>query len=129
MEKIINPNDNVYNTSIFGEWFNDTGLKSETHPFKHCILPNFLTENNYNKLKKDYPDKPDHTWWKYNNPLEVKYTNDDFNNYKDSFKEFFYCLSNDKVIDKIKKIFDIDHLEYDPIYTEQDYTCTLNMDV
>jgi hypothetical protein len=68
----------------------------------------------YDLIKKEYPENIDESWWKYENPLEVKFTNDKIHNYGNNIKNLFYSLSNNKIINTIGKIFNIDNLEFDP---------------
>jgi len=113
MEKISENNINNCDFNIFGDWINDD-FKCNNYPFKHCIIKNFLKEDIYNLISDEFPEKPDENWWKYENPLEVKFTNDKINTYGFNIKNLFYSLSHHKIIDKLKNVFEIDNLEYDP---------------
>jgi hypothetical protein len=59
-----------------------------------------------------FPSSHDN-WYKYENPLEVKYAYDDINSLDDPIKNYFYYLSSDEIISLIKKITEIYDLEYD----------------
>lgn len=100
------------NINIFGNWINNE-QEVFTDPFKYCIIENFLEDNYYEKLKKIYPEKPNNHFWKYENPLEVKYALDDMNIINNDIKNIFYALSHDILITKFKKIFNIEKLEHD----------------
>jgi len=113
MEKISNLDIQACNINIFGDWI-DKDYKCEEYPIKHIIINDFLSDSMYDLIKKEYPENIDESWWKYENPLEVKFTNDKINNYSANIKNLFHSLSNDKVINKVGKIFNIDNLEYDP---------------
>lgn len=101
------------NTDIFGKWINED-IKINTVPFNHCIIENFLNEETYERIFNKYPQKPNEEFWKYFNPLEVKYTLDKFEFIDDEIKNFFFALSHDKLINKLKTTFNIIDLEFDP---------------
>jgi Rps23 Pro-64 3,4-dihydroxylase Tpa1-like proline 4-hydroxylase len=113
MEKILISDIQTCNNDIYGEWINKD-YTCEHYPIKHIIINNFLNDDVYNLIQQEYPENIDQSWWKYENPLEVKFTNDKINTYSSNIKNLFYSLSNDKIINKIGKIFNIDNLEYDP---------------
>ena len=108
-ENILNSNIN-----IFGEWLNNKDLKVETNPFDHIILNDFIEKNYYSKLLEILPKKPTDEWWKYENPIEFKYALDNFEVMDPAVKNIFYALSHPTIIDKLKIIFNIPNLEYDP---------------
>lgn len=113
MIKITKMDINNCNNNIYGHWINET-IKPKLNPFPYTIIDNFLNNDTYNKINKEFANKPDDTWWKYNNPLEVKYAKDDIYNFGTNTKNLFYSLSSDKIINKMKEIFNIPDLEYDP---------------
>lgn len=111
MEKITNINSSDIN--IFGDWINST-VKVSKVPFKHITIDNFLDKNYYNLLQNVLPSKPTDDWWKYENPIEVKYALDNFDLYDPIVKNVFNALSHDTVIDRFREMFNIPNLEYDP---------------
>ena len=98
---------------IFGDWINQD-LKVHTNPYKYCILTNFLKEDVYENIFNAFPEKPNEHFYKYYNPIEVKYALDKFDFIDDKIKNLFYALSHEKLIQKFKDTFKIDNLEYDP---------------
>jgi len=101
------------NTEIFGDWVNKD-LKLNTIPFKYCIIENFLNEEMYEKICDKFPENPNDEFWKYFNPIEVKYVLDKFEFINDEIKNLFFALSCDKLIKKFETLFDLEDLEYDP---------------
>jgi hypothetical protein len=102
------------NSDIFGKWFTENNINLESNPFPHVIIPEFIEPEYYNQMKSKFPSEPNENWWKYENPLEVKYALDNLELMDDVISNVFYSLSHETVIDKFKKIFDIPELEYDP---------------
>lgn len=111
--KITKDNIKLSNTSIFGDWIHGP-ICVNTQPFKYCIIHNFLKEEEYKKVLNKYPKEPNNLFWKYFNPLEVKYVLDKFEYVDDVIKNIFYALSHEKLINKFGTLFNIDNLEYDP---------------
>jgi Rps23 Pro-64 3,4-dihydroxylase Tpa1-like proline 4-hydroxylase len=52
-------------------------------------------------------------WHEYKNPIEVKYTYDNINDLNFEIKNYFYYLSHPEIIEIMKKITNINDLEYD----------------
>lgn len=102
------------NSDIFGKWFTKNNINLESNPFPHVIIPEFIEPEYYNQMKSKFPSEPNENWWKYENPLEVKYALDNLEMMDDVISNVFYSLSHETVIDKFKKLFDIPELEYDP---------------
>jgi len=113
MEKINNLKIKSCNYDIFGEWINND-LKINKNTYDHIIIDNFIDPLYYDKIQKCLPNKPDENWWKYENPLEVKYALDDFELMDPLIQNIFYALSHDKIINKLRNIFNISNLEFDP---------------
>jgi hypothetical protein len=114
MEKITAEKINNCNIGIFGDWLNNNNLKIETIPFEHIIINNFIEHEYYNKIQDVLPKKPTDEWWKYENPIEVKYALDNFELMDPMVQNIFYALSHAIIIDKLKNMFNITTLEYDP---------------
>jgi Rps23 Pro-64 3,4-dihydroxylase Tpa1-like proline 4-hydroxylase len=116
--KITEKNINNCNTDIFGDWFNNFSNNEKivlnTTPFPYIIIPEFINTETYSKIKSTFPSKPDEKWWKYENPLEVKYALDNLELMDPVISNVFYSLSHENTIDKFKQIFNIPDLEYDP---------------
>ena len=105
--------DNV--GKFLGKWYsyNENEL-AETFqtasPFPHILIPNFLDREFAEELRTQFSD-PDDSWFKYHNPIEVKYAKDD--NMPSQFNDLTHILSNERVISKMCKMSGIDNLEYD----------------
>lgn len=102
------------NYNIFGKWLNNDNLIIKDLPFKHIIIDNFLNDDTYENLYKKFPIKSDKHWWKYDNPLEVKYAFDNIKILDFDIQNIFYALSHNIIINKLRKLFNISNLEYDP---------------
>ncbi len=105
------------NKIFFGDWINNVEHISKQFqtslPFKHVKITNFLNKDYAEKVYQNFPENY-HEWHQYNNPLEVKYANDNINEMNEHLKNFFYILSSDEIISIISKISGIDNLTYDP---------------
>lgn len=103
--------------NYFGDWINKIDKYNSEYvsndPFCHIKIDNFLNNDYVEKIYQEFPNNFDN-WWKYNNPIEVKYANDDIENFGDNIKKIFYLLSSDKIVNLFSKITDISNLEYDP---------------
>jgi len=97
---------------IYGDWINRE-LKVESYPFKHIIIDNFLNDKYYKNIINVLPEKVDNTFWKYCNPIEVKYVLDDKNIFHNNITNLIHQLSSEFFISKLKNIFDINDIEAD----------------
>jgi dTDP-glucose 4,6-dehydratase len=105
--------------SYFGDWVNNVNeLQNQfvgAEPFDNIIIPNFFNQEFAEKLFQQFPtDVENSKWYKYNNPLEIKYAYDDVKNLPLSLKDAFYLLSTKEITEKIKQLSGISDLEYDP---------------
>jgi len=98
--------------SIFGEWFNNEIKVNET-PFNHIIIDNFLSDKYYNTIIDSIPKSINENFWKYHNPIEVKYVLDKKEHISNEINELINHLSNEDFIDKIREIFKIYDIEID----------------
>ena len=100
-------------SNIFGNWIDDKSLQVDDTPFKHILIPNFLQDSVYQNILDKFPETYDSNFWKYYNPLEVKYALDNFEHMDSIIKNYFYALSTKKIIGKFGELFKIHNLEYD----------------
>ena len=100
----------------FGNWVNNIDLFKNNFlngsPFEHVVIDNFLDETYANELYDLFPEKFD-DWYKYENPIEVKFTYDNVDELDKKMKNYFYYLSSDKIVDIFRKITNINDLTYD----------------
>lgn len=101
----------------FGDWTNNIDkLKidyNNSKPFKYICIDNFLATEYINKIYNNYPE--DYSdWYKYYNPLEIKFATDKINDFNKPIKDIFYYFSSNIILDKFKKISNINDLESDP---------------
>lgn len=107
---------NINILDYFGDWVNETDkLKSDFlngEPYESLVIDNFLNLSYAEKIYDLFPNNYEN-WYKYENPVEVKYAYDNINVLPDDLKNYFYYLSCDKLVDIISKITDINDLEHD----------------
>lgn len=102
-------------TLMFGEWINNIdqwSKKFAENDSKYVIINDFLNFDVIEKVHESFPSI-DESWYKYWNPIEVKYANDKINSFPCVIKDVFYFLSSDTIKNKIGKICGIPTLEMD----------------
>ncbi len=101
---------------MFGSWiYNVEELQPNfinALPFEHIVIDDFLSDEYANELHDLFPDKFD-DWYKYENPIEYKYTYDNIDKLDDKLKNYFYYLSSNKMIDIFRKLTNIPDLIHD----------------
>lgn len=112
--KEINNQPDILN--YFGNWTAHTKTLKDQFisgiPFEHVVIDNFLNENYAEEIYHSFPKK-DNTWYTYCNPLEIKYAFDNIDILSKPLKDYFYYLSSDSIIQKIKELTTIDTIECD----------------
>jgi len=107
---------NFKNNKIFGSWINNLEQLNKNfinaQPYEHIVIDNFLNDEYISNIEKEFPENYD-DWFKYNNPLEVKYAYDNIGNLKKNTEFLFYILSSPQVINLFRKITGINNLNYD----------------
>jgi Rps23 Pro-64 3,4-dihydroxylase Tpa1-like proline 4-hydroxylase len=105
--------------SKFGNWVNNIDILKSTFinalPFEHIVIDDFLNETYADELYNLFPEKFDN-WHVYDNPIEVKYTYDnvnDFNDVNNEMKNYFYYLASDEMIGIFRKLTGMHDLTYD----------------
>ena len=115
--KITKENINNCNNNIFGSWINNpkelSNKFNNAQPFEYIIIPNFLKKEIADKISNDYPENLQ-DYYKYNNPLEIKYAYDNIDNMSEDIKNVFYALCSEKIINAMQSITNKKKLEYDP---------------
>lgn len=100
----------------FGSWTQNIKKLQESYskaePFEHIVIDDFLETTYAEKIFQHFPDI-NHTWHEYKNPIEVKYAYDNINQLNVDIKNYFYYLSTPEITEVMKKITNINDLEYD----------------
>lgn len=108
-----------FEKEYFGDWtnnLNELGVSYQNaDPFSYVVLDNFLNEKVANELCEKFP-KPNDKWWHYHNPIEEKYAYDDVKNMDKDIKKYFLMVCKSEFVEYIKKISNIENLEYDPYF-------------
>jgi Rps23 Pro-64 3,4-dihydroxylase Tpa1-like proline 4-hydroxylase len=114
LEQVNQTNEDVLN--YFGEWTKDLNILNKKFlnalPFEHIVIDNFLSESYANIIHDSFPETFD-DWYKYENPIEVKYTYDDIDKINEQLNNYFYYLSSNKMVDIFRKLTNISDLTYD----------------
>lgn len=116
MQKINDDQIAGADTDIFGDWVDDLSLTEKfknAEPFEHIVIDNFLKPEIAEQIHACFPEDFE-KWWKYWNPLEVKYANDRISEMPGVIRNVFYAYSSKKMIDVIQRLSGIPDLEYDP---------------
>lgn len=107
--------------SIFGDWIrNIPSLRNvfeSATPYEHVVIPNFFKEDVAHEIVATFPDpKTSHLSWKhYDNPIEQKYTLNEFQDLP-VFKKVFNTLQSPYAVDLISQVTGIAQLESDPYF-------------
>ena len=92
-------------------------LFKNAKPYSHVIIDNFFDDETINMIIKEFPlphkTINNYDWKYYHNPIEHKYTLNDFQKLP-IIKKVFDKLNDNETINYLKQITDIDNLEYDP---------------
>jgi Rps23 Pro-64 3,4-dihydroxylase Tpa1-like proline 4-hydroxylase len=114
--KNINKLDKEYVLKKFGNWTNNIDELKKSfingEPFENVVIDNFLRDDYAEEIHNLFPTNYDN-WYKYTNPLEVKFAYDNINSLDENVKNYFYYLSSNHIIDLIKEITNIKNIEHD----------------
>ena len=101
MNKILSKENE--NLEFVAERYFDTYSKAT--PFPHAVFENFFDENFLNKVLDEFPDlSKTQNSQVYMNKNEIKYANNDYDNFPSSIKSFFDFLNSDYYIKFLQKI-------------------------
>lgn len=98
--------------NIYGDWFN-RDIEVNNTPFNNIIIDNFLDDEYYNKIVNSLPDNITDDFWKYYNPIEVKYVLDKKDKISTEINNLVRHLSDDTFVNKLRHIFNINDIEVD----------------
>ncbi len=77
-------------------------------PFPSIVIENFFDEEYLNQILSDFPDLSKvESSQKYMNKNEIKYANNDYENFPDSIKNIFEILNSDYYLNFLQKITSI----------------------
>ncbi len=74
------------------ERLEDVCLKTHNEPFLNMICDNFLEIDFVTKIEEDFNKYPDTDWLKYDNPVELKQTLNNWNSFHPSHYQLFQAL-------------------------------------
>ena len=91
------------NLEFVAERYLDTYSKAT--PFPHVVFENFFDKNFLNKVLDEFPDlSKTQNSQVYMNKNEIKYANNDYDNFPSSIKSFFDFLNSDYYLKFLQKI-------------------------
>lgn len=105
MSKVIN--DNLDATKLSQDFMN-------ANPFHHVVIDNFLNVELANKIKENFPNPDDKSWWVYNNPLEKKLAFNKIEELHDSFSTFFSYANSNEFLNWLQDLTGLKSLKADP---------------
>jgi Rps23 Pro-64 3,4-dihydroxylase Tpa1-like proline 4-hydroxylase len=121
-EKKINPDllqeINQYNNVLlhFGEWVKDAdNLRTKfvnAEPFEHIVIDGFLDRNFAEQLHEVFPENYD-TWYKYENPIELKYSFDNILLLDSCIQHYFHYLCADTFVNIMRRLTGIQDITFD----------------
>lgn len=82
-------------------------------PYENVVIPLFFKEEKANELNDNFPKPSKEEWNYYHNPIENKYSLNNFDKYS-NIKELFEYLQSEEFIGYIRDITGIEELEADP---------------
>jgi Rps23 Pro-64 3,4-dihydroxylase Tpa1-like proline 4-hydroxylase len=101
MNKILSKENE--NLEFVAERYFDTYSKAT--PFPHAVFENFFDENFLNKVLDEFPDlSKTQNSQVYMNKNEIKYANNDYQNFPDSIKNFFEFLNSNMYLNFLQKL-------------------------
>lgn len=110
----INTDKNINN--YFGDWIHNIPELKKSFlngsPYENIVIDNFLNPSYAEKLYNLFPSHFEN-WYKYENPIEVKYAFDNIDLLPDELKNYFYYLSSSKIISVFSEMTNIHDLEFD----------------
>lgn len=104
---------------MFGEWTKNIADLSESFstakPYEHVIIPDFFSDEIIKKIHEEFPDvtNPVADWKRYHNPIEFKYTLNNFSSFPE-IQGVYEHLQSDEVLGLLRQISGITNLSADP---------------
>lgn len=82
-------------------------------PYPSIIIPNFIEQDFFRQLVREFPSIHEPGWHHYHNPIEKKYAREDVHR-SPGVNRLFQIFQSDEFITMIRHITGIDNLENDP---------------
>lgn len=83
-------------------------------PFDHCIIDNFFKDDVVAKIVDEFPQFDDNVWHEYNNPLEIKKTCNNWNNFPSTTYSVFEYLNSENFLNFLNRYTGLPKLYADP---------------
>jgi Rps23 Pro-64 3,4-dihydroxylase Tpa1-like proline 4-hydroxylase len=105
--------------SYLGDWTHNTQSLHETFvnakPFEHVVIPNFFEESFANAVFAEFPNPHESclNWKHYDNPIEQKYSLNEFDGLP-AVQKAFQILQDNALLSLVRSITGIDSLDNDP---------------
>ena len=110
----INQSNNVL--LHFGEWVKDAdNLRTKfvnAEPFEHIVIDGFLECNFAEKLYEVFPENYN-DWYKYENPIELKYSFDNISSLDSCIQYYFHYLCADSFVNIMRRLTGIQDITFD----------------
>ena len=110
----INQSNNVL--LHFGEWVKDAdNLRTKfvnAEPFEHIVIDEFLERNFAEQLHEVFPENYD-AWYKYENPIELKYSFDNISSLDSCIQHYFHYLCADTFVNIMRRLTGIQDITFD----------------
>ena len=101
---------------IFGSWISDASLPAlfqRAAPTPHIVLDHFLKPDIAEAVHEAFPPYSPDSWCEYNNPIEVKYANNNISAMPVECRQVFSALSSDRMLDFMRRLTGISDLNHD----------------
>lgn len=74
-------------------------------PFDHCIVDNFISTSLLEKLQDEFPDYDSEIWYEYNNKIEHKKAQNNWNLFPEHTYKFFEYLNSNKFLELLSALY------------------------
>lgn len=74
-------------------------------PFDHCLVDNFISASFLEKLQAEFPDYESEMWYEYNNRIEHKRAQNNWNLFPEYTYKFFEYLNSNEFLDLLSSLY------------------------
>lgn len=74
-------------------------------PFDHCLVDNFISTSLLEKLQSEFPAYDSEIWYEYNNKIEHKRAQNNWNLFPEYTYKFFQYLNSNEFIDLLSGLY------------------------